>query len=656
MDLLTGAQSPYQEIYTSLRELREAFHREGRISDANAKLDETVKLLSLHYGYYHGIVDVDAYKALNGRNTFSVTALNSVFESVANDELFKRKGMGSIFGIHPSTVFDNGDEPIAYELFMVAGRVFSAQSTQGYNLDVLNEAFGHHVRDNFRSHVEDAQYMTPPEVVNFMVELALHYVEVSDVQAKMVVADPSCGVGSFLTTWKTKFRQKYGPDDTKRVECIGQDKTDRMVRLSSINFLFSGNSSDNVFLGNSLDDSSPIRNYNGQVDIILTNPPFGARFSVQHLRSAARNSVPFFSSRLSNVKTVESEILFIDRYLTLLKPGGYCFAIVPDGVVSAKGPSAVIRQHLAQQGELICVVELPAVTFAQAGTRTKTAVLGFRKQKPRRSYPIFFGEVGDIGFQVSKRKGVPIKRTQGRNELHDLQIEFQSKSAEKQGRGEAKGRWLEIEPSAREAWSPRSILFERQLVSSVSRRQMVRLSEYTLPPEKRKAVPYRGHNYYISVLHVIGDGILDVASVRAYQPVTPGLPVRPGEVLLSRINPRIPRVVVVPDLGREALCSSEFEIIRTRDGVSPYFLAFILLLPLVQQQIQSFTAGTSASHSRVKPGRVYDTLVPEVSDMSGNRLLEMVSAYEASCRKIICALVEVDDIRRRASDLGVGVC
>ena len=655
MDLLTGAQSPYHEIYASLHALREAFHREGRISDANAKLDETVKLLTIHYGYYNGIVDADTYNSLNKRSTFSIFALNSTFDSVANSKMFSRKGMGSIFGAQPATVFVDGDEPIAYELFRVAGRVFRAQNNDNHSLDILNEAFGHHVRDNFRSHVEDAQYMTPPEVVHFMVKLALHHLNLPENAFNMIVADPSCGVGSFLTTWRTIFKKHYGTDEAQKVRCLGQDKTDRMVRLSAINSLFSDNGGDDVFLGNSLDDSSPMINYNGKVDLILTNPPFGARFSVQHLRATARRSVPFFSGRLSKAKTVDSELLFIDRYLTLLKPGGSCFAVVPDGVISAKGLSAVTRQHLSQEAELICVVELPAVTFAQAGTRTKTAVLGFQKVKPRKSYPVFFGEANDIGFQVSRRKGVAIKRAEGRSDLHELQFAFQSDHMREQHLGEPKGRWCRINPSAKDGWTPRTILFERELIGSASARELVPLSEYTLSPEKRRPVSYGPECYYISVLHVVGDGILDIASVRDYRPVTPGVPVYPGEVLLSRINPRIPRVSVVPELGKNVLCSSEFEIIRAREGVSPYLLAFVLLLPLVQQQIQSFTAGTSASHSRIKPKQVYEVLVPRYSDMSQTSIMEIVNSYEASCKRILSGLVGVDDVRRKVKERGLGV-
>ena len=122
----------------------------------------------------------------------------------------------------------------------------------------------------------------------------------------------------------------------------------------------------------------------------------------------------------------------------------------------------------------------------------------------------------------------------------------------------------------------------------------------------------------------------------------------PGEVIISRINPRIPRATVVPELGRPLLCSSEFEVIKPKEAVSPYLLCFFLLSPSVQVQIQSLTAGTSASHSRIKPGRILDVLVPDVA--SARTLVgdELLPSYESACKKMTDALVTIETIRSSA--------
>lgn len=640
-DPVTESQPPYVEIYQSLQRVRDAFHREGRISDANAKLDETVKFLVLHFGYLNGLVPEADYATLSDRNSFRVALLNRVFARLAAAPVFRRKGIGSIFGDDPATVFKEGDERIAFDLFSVARHAFGATPGGKAKIDILNEAFGHHVRDNFRSHIEDAQYMTPPEVVSFMVDIGIDLIRKDGPQdGTLIVADPSCGVGSFLTGWRARYMQEFGVIDPGILKCIGQDKVERMVRLATVNFIFSESRGDDVFLGNTLTDGSPIGEYDGRVDIILTNPPFGARFSVDDLRTRSRESTPFFATALPRTRSVDSEILFIDRYLTLLKPGGICLTIVPDGVVSARGLGAVARQHLARNAEIVTVVELPPVTFAQAGTRTKTAVLGFRKTKhPRKSYPIFFSEVTDIGFQVRRRSGVPIKKIIGNNKLPGVLDAFTNRQGEN-------GVWRDVAPGDQREWTPRKMVFDREsLATGNGRHPLAPLRELTTAPQRRKARRYTSDSYFIGVLHVIGEGVLDVAGIKGYRPITPGLPVEAGEVIVSRINPRIPRVAVVPDLGRRLLCSSEYEILRARDGVSPYALAFALLSPFAQEQIQSLTAGTSASHSRIKPERIYDVLVPKPDYDSDREMAGMLRRYEACCRTITRALVEIEGIR-----------
>ena len=647
-DLLTETQPPYFAIYQSLQQVRAAFHREGRISDANAKLDETVKLLALHFGYLKGLVSDTDYTILSDRKNFKVGHLNRVFAQMAKEPIFQRRGIGSIFGDNPVTIFREGDEGIAFDLLMVARHAFGAQKDGKAEIDILNEAFGHHVRDNFRNHTEDAQYMTPPEIVNFMVDMGVEMIREYPVQAgaTFVVADPSCGVGSFLTRWRTIYAQKFGKERSRTLKCVGQDKVDRMVRLSAVNFMFSENHGDDVFLGNTICDGSPISEYDGLVDIILTNPPFGARFSVDDLRINSRDSTPFYATALTRTKVVESEMLFLDRYLTLLKPGGICLTIVPDGVVSARGLGAIARQHLARNAEIVTIVELPTVTFAQAGTRTKTAILGFRKMKTRKSYPVFFSEVTDIGFQVNRRSGVPVKKIIGNNQLPEVLSSFRCRDVPGANMNDlTHGTWKYFAPCEQREWTPRRMIFDRESLRKSSMHRLVPLRELTKIPERRRTRRYTDDVYFIGVLHIIGEGVLDVSGIKRYQPITPGFPVEAGEVLVSRINPRIPRVAVVPDLGRGLLCSSEYEILKARDGVSPYALAFVLLSRFVQEQIRSLTAGTSASHSRIKPEQIYDVLVPDLDYQADGGMVRKLRRYEECCRMITKALVEIEDLR-----------
>jgi hypothetical protein len=90
----------------------------------------------------------------------------------------------------------------------------------------------------------------------------------------------------------------------------------------------------------------------------------------------------------------------------------------------------------------------------------------------------------------------------------------------------------------------------------------------------------------------------------AYGPKTPGQPCVAGDVLFSKINPRIPRALVVPPTEFALTCSTEFEVLRPRPGYDPYEILVLLLAEQTQRQIQSLTSGTSSSHNRIKTGEL----------------------------------------------------
>jgi len=126
--------------------------------------------------------------------------------------------------------------------------------------------------------------------------------------------------------------------------------------------------------------------------------------------------------------------------------------------------------------------------------------------------------------------------------------------------------------------------------------------------------------------------------------------VKPGEVLLSRINPRIPRAVVVPDLGRPVLCSTEFEVMRAKKGIDPYMIAFLLLSQVAQTQIQSLTSGTSASHNRVKTKDLAQIAlpIPRAASESAKRLRRELTQYRSAltnmmeCQRSLVGLRKVE--------------
>ncbi len=593
-------------IYQGLTKSHELFHKFGGLNDSNQKLDECLKLLAIHICGQRKKICAKTYKNCLHRETFSLKQLANLFRQIATQKLFITADGFSLFGESSQLSFSNDGEETCFTLFLTLSSILNEKSLFGGRAEALNEIFGYFIRDNFRNNIEDAQYMTPPEVVEFMVSIAQTLVDKSLSKSKkeFVVMDPTSGVGSFLREF-----HRQNSSVPNRIRYVAQDKVERMARFTAANFLFSETENFEVYIGNSLYDGASIDRWNNKVDLILTNPPFGARFSRSEVTKKCTNNTPRFSNSESLPATIDSELLFLDRYITLLREGGYCLVVVPDSVISAKGSSALARSMLLRHVEIIGVIELPPVTFAQAGTRTKTSVLIFRKLPCNcrlvETHRVFFADVSKVGFEVSKKKGVAVKKLTSETDLPEAMSAWNKKLL----KCDERSRWVETDLQKLDAWTPRPILYQesKQKRPDKAFRLLHELAEYS---EKRPLLKYQPGTFFISILHVIGEGLLELNALQQYQPVTPGRQVLPGEVLVSRINPRIPRVLVVPKLPGTILCSVEFEILISKKNIDPYTLAYSILTPMAQEQLQSMTAGTSASHARIKPRKILDIKVP----------------------------------------------
>jgi predicted RNA methylase len=659
--------SAYEVIYDALGELRETFHRSGRLDDSNAKLDEVAKLFATYLAHKRG--QIEAFPSPESASL--IGELQAAFEQTAVLPSYCLKQGGSVFGPTPSLVLRPGDEELAGELVrLVKHCVDAAFQMRGQSkpFDILNEAFGHFIRDNFRGNVEDAQYMTPPEVVDFAVDLALEDIvpEFSgdkNSQKFLTVVDPTCGVGSFLTAFYNRVRES-GVINPARIKLVGQDKVERMVRLSTINMELFDVGEHHIYAGNSLERGSELDALNGEVDLILTNPPFGARFDAKEVTEKCGDNTPFFSSLKRQSTSLDSELLFVDRHMRLLRDGGRLFVVVPDGVISARGLAAQLRRHMAANANVVAVIELPAMTFAQAGTGTKTALLYIQRGRRRESSSVFMASVKDLGFQVSSRKGVRIKVPAGRNELPDV---LRAYATPTRIASESLPAVLSRTPSCvlveesqvlRGGWTPNHYSALRyETLSKFSEKQ-----DFELVPLKdlvsfcgdtRRAESWSEGAAFISVLHILGDGFIDLSGALNHAPKTPGIAAHAGEVLISRINPRIPRVCVTPDLQRRTLCSAEFEVMKCNNGVSPYSIAYLLQTEVVQNQIRSLTSGTSASHNRIRTRELSEVLIPiaRPGSKAAAQLLDIFAEYESASIALVSSTIQLAALRSRDSAL-----
>lgn len=643
-----------KQFNAGLLGMRELFHGSGRLEDSNAKLDEIIKLLCLE------IVSVrdeqskvpslreilDKYNDNNGL----VVGLNNALLLAGKSPILTNYDGESLLGLNPKFNIAESEGTLARALAQIVLNSFNGYLRGNHTAETfefLNEAFCHFIRDNFRQNIEDAQYMTPIEAVNYMVDLGINHLKKKKfTQLKPpIICDPSCGVGSFLA----QFYRHWVLGEKKKINPIllGQDKVDRMARLSLLNLALFGIKDAKIYRGNSLLTGSPLDLYTEKCDLILTNPPFGAKFSCSDLAPHSYSFFPFLHNYIQNHGAdINSELLFLDRYISLLKPGGLLLAVLPDSVISSAGLPDYLREKIHCKLTIRSITELPAVTFAQAGTRTKTCILEVEKKHPKDNV-VFMSKVLSLGYEVSSKKGVPYKKTEGENELKTLVhivcdasdrretfpnlevISFKPSSVA-----------VEQETIIKKGWTPSHYSSERlstlQTIENLANTEDYEIlplsSLVTVPIRKRQAFQINKEQKCISVLHLGAFGALNVKELLEYEPKTPGTPCQPGDILFSKINPRIPRALVVPKLPFDLTCSTEFEVMRPNQGFSSHEIMLLLLSEYAQKQIQSLTSGTSSSHNRIKTKELMSIrlIIPKQGTSKRKEYDELIKSFTSA--------------------------
>jgi type I restriction enzyme M protein len=179
----------------------------------------------------------------------------------------------------------------------------------------------------------------------------------------------------------------------------GFDFDTTMLRIASMNLLLHGVDAPDIHyqdtLSTSFPDRFPAQATNG-FDVVLANPPFKGSLDFEDVHP----------SLLAQVKTKKTELLFVALILRMLKLGGRCAMIVPDGVLFGSSKAhQTLRQHLLEENQLEALISLPSGVFKPyAGV--STGILVFTKGG--RTDHVFFYDVQADGFSLDdKRNPVP---------------------------------------------------------------------------------------------------------------------------------------------------------------------------------------------------------------------------------------------------------
>lgn len=238
---------------------------------------------------------------------------------------------------------------------------------------------------------QNGQFRTPKHIRDMMVGLL-------DPTPDEKICDPACGTAGFLVSSAEFIREKYGSRMTSEQwgnfagdMFTGFDTDRTMLRISAMNLMLHSITQPHI---NYVDSISKQNTISSTYDVILANPPFKGTVDAESIHDNLK----------AVCNTKKTELLFVALFLRMLRKGGRCSCIVPDGVLfgSSKAHKA-LRKELVENHHLRAVISMPSGVFKPyAGV--STAVLVFTKTGAGGTDKVWFYDMKADGYSLDDKR------------------------------------------------------------------------------------------------------------------------------------------------------------------------------------------------------------------------------------------------------------
>jgi type I restriction enzyme M protein len=232
------------------------------------------------------------------------------------------------------------DNPIIYTVAEILQGISLART----DLDVKGEGYEHFLGGVFRGAM--GQYFTPRPIVRFMIDFLEPSID-------DFLIDPACGSGGFLIYTLERMRKElftkldekdaaYRWQDFALKQVYGIEINSQLARVSMMNMIIHEDGHTNIENADALDNPGnwkrqKIREYfSKKFTLLLTNPPFGASVKGKEKPYLANYEL---GGKVKKRNRQNTEILFIERCLDFLKPGGRMGIVLPDGILTNSSPT-----------------------------------------------------------------------------------------------------------------------------------------------------------------------------------------------------------------------------------------------------------------------------------------------------------------------------
>lgn len=241
----------------------------------------------------------------------------------------------------------------------------------------------------------NGQFRTPRHIIRMIVDMM-------EPQATDVICDPACGTSGFLVAAgeylkenrrEEIFFNRENKDHYMNHMFYGFDMDRTMLRIGAMNMMTHGIDNPYIEYRDSLSDQNTDRE---KYSLILANPPFKGSLDADIVSA----------DLLKMCKTKKTELLFIALFLRMLRVGGRCACIVPDGVLFGSSTAhKAIRKELVEGNRLEAVISMPSGVFKPyAGV--STAVLVFTKTGHGGTDKVWFYDMKADGFSLDDKRSV----------------------------------------------------------------------------------------------------------------------------------------------------------------------------------------------------------------------------------------------------------
>ena len=274
------------------------------------------------------------------------------------------------------------------------------------DIDVKGKAYEEIVGANLRGN--SGEFFTPRNVCRMAVQML-------DPDEHTLILDPACGTGGFLIIamnhvyskiLKAELAKRGGNRERAeqaarariarflKTNIFGIDINPNLVKAAKMNMVMNNDGSGGLHQANSLASpatwSPEIRPLMGKVEALMTNPPFGSKIPIDdpaildaydlgHIWTYVPDNDQWIKT--SGIqKSQPPEILFIERCVRFLRPGGRAAIVVPDGILGSPG-LGYVRQWLLSQTRILASIDMHPDLF-QPSTSVQTSIVVFERKSP----------------------------------------------------------------------------------------------------------------------------------------------------------------------------------------------------------------------------------------------------------------------------------